>query len=399
MAISASGDGLVVVALPLLALSLTRNLVAIAGVTAANGISRAISAVPGGMLVDRCDHRRVMVACNFVSGVVLAALVAAMSLGTANLALVYVVAVALPISDTIWECAMQAYIPGITLPSDLATVNGRLQGIDVAGEQFLGPAVGGVLFGVARRLPFLGDAVSFLLSASLTSGLPRRPRVTPAGVPAVARRPGAPRHARPGWGSHLVEGFSVFRQLRTVQLLAVAVGWLVLCFNMVLCLLVFYGAHVLHLKAGGYGLFVAFAALLGALGAFGAGRLQARFGLSTLIVAGCVSAGVSYIALSFTRSVVLAVFVWGLQEVGITLANVGFAVIRQRLVPAHVFGRVLGIYRLITATAIPVGALLASFLADHWGVTTDMAVAGALELLALPVLLPPLLRRVRAELA
>jgi predicted MFS family arabinose efflux permease len=394
------------VALPLLTISLTRNLLALAGVSAVIGISRAVSSLPGGVLVDRYNRRRIMVTCNFVSGMVLAALVLDMSLGAPTLPAVYAVAVVLPISDNIWDLALQAYTPELVSPAGLSTANGRLQGVDVTGEQFLGPAVGGLLFGAARRIPFLGDAISFAGSASLLLGLPDDRRrvvfadLTTAGAPAPspARRPGAGLHARPGWSANLAEGLVAFRQERTIQLLALAVGWLSLCLYMVASLFVYYGTRVLHLSAAGYGLLLGLAALLGALASFGAGRFERRFGLSALILTGMVCVGVSYLGLSFTRSAPLAVFVLGLQELGMTLANVGFVTVRQRLVPKHVLGRVLGAYRLITACAIPLGAALASVVASRWSVTTNFAVAGVLELAALPVVLPPLLRRVRRQL-
>lgn len=403
MGISASGDGLFLVALPLLTYSLTHNLLAIAGVSAANGISRAISSLPGGLLADRYERRTLMVTCNFVSGVALVALVLAMSLGFLDLPVVYLVAVVIPVSDNIWDISAKAYIPDITSPGTLATANGRLQAVDGTGEQVLGPAVGGLLFAASRRLPFLGDAISFFFSALLTTSLPTSAQRTSLGSassgpghPGTAvSANGAPRHARPTWHSNLKIGFVAFTELPALQLLALAVAWLTFCFVMVFSLFVYYGRHVLHLDAGGYGIFLASAALIGVAGSFLAGPLQRRIGLSRLILVGSIAVGVSYVTLSFTRQAVPAVFAFGLQEVGMCLANVGFVTVRQKLVPRHVFGRVQGIYRLFTSSAIPLGALAASFLSSHWGITTNMFIAGVLELAALPFLLPPLLRRLR----
>ena len=85
--ISASGDGLVAVALPLLTVTLTRSPLVIAGVTAANRAGAAIAALPAGMLADRMNRHRMMVLCNLISGVALLGLVAFMTLGSADLAI------------------------------------------------------------------------------------------------------------------------------------------------------------------------------------------------------------------------------------------------------------------------------------------------------------------------
>lgn len=412
--ISASGDGLLLVALPLLTITLTRNLAAIAGVTAVTGVARAVASLPAGLLVDRLDRQRLMVMCNLVSALALVGLVLDMTIGRAHLFVVYAVAVILPLSDTTWDLAMWAHSPDLVRPDALATANGRLQGIDTGGEQLLGPAVGGSLFGLAQRLPFVGDCLSFVVSAWLCSSLPP-PAVanlveegngdapgasTGTGASAAARglaaSPGAPRHAKPGWISNLMEGMDIFRQQKTLQLLAAAVGWLTFCFSMVAAMLVLYGTRLLHLKPTGYGLFLAAAALLGVAGSFFGGPLEKRLGPGPMVVAGCVAAAFSYLALAFTRSPVVAVFVFGLQETGMSVANVGLRTVRQRMIPRQLFGRVVGTYRLITSSTIPLGALLAAFIASRWGISTNMAVAGLLELASLPFVVPALLRHLAA---
>ena len=136
--ISGSGDGLVAVALPLLTISLTRSPLVIAGVTAANRAGAAIAALPAGLLADRMDRHRMMVACNLVSGVALTGLVAAMTLGAADLVMVYLVAVVIAVCDVAYTLALQASVPDVVPePDQLALGNGRLVAVEGAGEQLL----------------------------------------------------------------------------------------------------------------------------------------------------------------------------------------------------------------------------------------------------------------------
>ncbi len=110
--ISGSGDGLVTVAIPLLTVALTRNPLIIAGATAANRAAAAIAALPAGLIADRVDRRRLMVACNLVAGAALMTLVVAMTFGSADLLMAYLVAIILAPCDVTFTLAMQASGPG-----------------------------------------------------------------------------------------------------------------------------------------------------------------------------------------------------------------------------------------------------------------------------------------------
>ncbi len=176
--ISGSGDGLVTVAIPLLTVALTRNPLIIAGATAANRAAAAIAALPAGLIADRVDRRRLMVVCNLVAGAALMTLVVAMTFGSADLLMAYLVAIILAPCDVTFTLAMQASVPVLTPhPEQLGMANGRLMAIEGAGQQFIGPGSGGYLFALARRLPFFADGISFFISALLvSSSLPRARR-------------------------------------------------------------------------------------------------------------------------------------------------------------------------------------------------------------------------------
>jgi MFS family permease len=456
--ISASGDGLLAVAVPLLALTLSRNPLVIAGLTGANRASAAIAALPGGLVADRWDRRSVMVACNVAAGVTLLALVAAMSAGWAELVMLYVVAVVLAACDVTYTLAVQASLPDVIPTERLGIANGRLIAIEGAGEQFIGPASGGILFSLARRLPFFVDGISFFVSAWLVrSGLPRdaqrhAPPILDVVGPASTSTEGtgtgrarsdsaisdsagsngagsngagsngvhpngahpngalAPDHnesrgmadleegplpgaePRPSWVANFRQGLSVFRSDRALKLLATTAAAAALCQTMVIAILVLYGKQTLHLTSTGYGLFLAFAAVIGVAAAHFAGHMQQRFGSGQLILGGLALSIVSYLGLAFTHSVVLAVFVFGLQEVGTVALNVGSVTARQRLIPRQLYGRVGSVHRLAVLSASVIGALLGGFIASASSVAATMVTAGVLLFVA-TVLVSPLLLR------
>jgi MFS family permease len=150
--ISATGDGLVAVALPLLAYSLApHDPLAVSGVTAASTAAVAAAALPAGLVADRVERRRLMTGCNLVSGVALFLMVVVLTLSRGDLAAVYVVAALVAAADVTYTLAMQASVPDVIVRSDLlSSANGRLIAIEGAGEQFLGPGCGGILFALVR---------------------------------------------------------------------------------------------------------------------------------------------------------------------------------------------------------------------------------------------------------
>jgi MFS family permease len=139
------------------------------------------------------------------------------------------------------------------------------------------------------------------------------------------------------------------------------------------------------------------ASLVGVVGAFSAGALQRRFGGGRLIVWGAAAATISYIGLSFTRSVVLAVFVLGLQDFGIAVASVASVTARQRLVPRSLLGRVSSILRLAILGASPFGAVVGGLVASALNAPDALLAAGLILAVALAILSAPLLRSLAAS--
>ncbi len=401
-AISSTGDGLVgMVALPLLALTMTKDPVLISGVLAANRAAAAVFSLPAGLLTDRWERRNLMLFSQLAPAAVLAGLLAAMTLGFADLAMVYVAAVVISAGEVTYTLAVQAVFPDLVPSRErLATANGRLMAAGAGGEQFVGPAVGGLLFGAARRLPFFLDAVSFFISATLVrSSVPLTKRAllatesdhSPAGGPRAAGK------ANGKLRRDLSMGFRVFWSKPPLKLLAAAMAAIQFSQNMVFGLLVLYGRHVLALSATGYGLFLAGAAVLGVAGLYFGGAVQTRLGSSGVVVAGSAACAASFLGMSATKAALLGALAFGLQEFGTAIANVGSVTTRQQLIPRDLFGRVGSVHRLIVVVAGPVGALLGGLVAEGTGVRTALLVAGLVELGMLTLLAPGILRHLPSQ--
>jgi predicted MFS family arabinose efflux permease len=122
--------------------------------------------LPAGALIDRLDRKHVMVVADLGACLALLSIPVAVWMGQLSLAQIIVVAfleggflVFFSIAET---GALRSVVPAEQLSDAVAANDARAYAAYVAGNP-----LGGVLFGVSRALPFLVDAVSYLVSLVL----------------------------------------------------------------------------------------------------------------------------------------------------------------------------------------------------------------------------------------
>jgi MFS family permease len=162
--LSDTGSEVGYLAYPLLILALTHSAVIAGVVGTATSIAGFCLRLPAGALSDRLDRRLTMIVCDSVRAVVLALLAALVLLHLVSWPVVLVVALVDKGGSTIFDPAASAALPGIVADGQLeeawAATEGRVYAASLAG-----PALGGVLYALARAVPFAADAVSYVVSA------------------------------------------------------------------------------------------------------------------------------------------------------------------------------------------------------------------------------------------
>ena len=192
-ALSNLADGMFQVALPLLALSITRSPVAIAGVLLAARLPWLVFALQAGALADRLDRRRTMVNVALARFVLIGFLAVIAAANAEQLWILYLVAFALGIGETLFDTAGQSVLPMVVVGDDLSRGNSRLFAAEVSLNRFVGPPVGGLLVGIALSLAFLSSAACYLLAAVAIALMTGRYRARFAGlapIQAANRDPG-----------------------------------------------------------------------------------------------------------------------------------------------------------------------------------------------------------------
>ncbi|MCZ2830999.1 MFS transporter [Modestobacter sp. VKM Ac-2986] len=364
-AVSNLADGVIRVALPLLAATLTRDPVQVAALSSLAFLPWLLFALPAGAVVDRVDRKRAMAAANVVRALALGALAVTALTGTTSLPALYAVAFAIGVAETFYDSAARAMLPQVVTREQLDRGNGLLTTAEEASQGFLGAPLGSVLFALAVAAPLLGTAGGFLLAAVLVLGIAGRHRPARAdGPPTTIRR-------------DVAEGVGWLWRHRFLRGLTLVSAATALVQSMTTGVLVLYALDDLGVEEAGYGLLLTTAGVGSVLGGLTAAPLAGRIGRTATLVAGSVIAALATLGMAATGNAVVAGLLFGAGAAGVMFWNVLTMSLRQALIPEVLFGRVQGGYRTLVWGGIPLGALAGGLLADATSVPTVFAVSGA----------------------
>jgi MFS family permease len=367
--ISATGDGMRLIALPLTAARLTRDPLEVSLVTVATSLPWLLCSLLSGAIVDRADRRRLMWAGNAFQAAVMGVFAVTVAAGWRSIALLVVLALVVGSAQTLVDLAAQAILPAIVPREELGRANGRLQaGVRTTG-MLAGPALGGILFTVSPSAPFVIDAISFALAMLIVSGVPRHhgaarsPQAGPQRVTAEIR-----------------EGMSwLFRHRLLRTLCGVLTIWS-LVDTAVLAVLPLYALESLRVPEAEVGSLLAAGAVGGILGSLLAGRVIARAGNAGAICGALLAVSVSYAGLAASSTVAAAAPMLLLMGVASGVWVVVATSLRQTAVPMRLLGRVSSAYRFTGFGGRPLGAALGGLAARLFGLRLPLAAGAAVML-------------------
>lgn len=362
------GDGIRAAAFPLLAATLTSSPVQISGV--ATQLPGVLLALPAGSLADRFDRRRVVIAVDAIRLAFLLGLVGLIASGQATMAVLYVVVFVSGATDVVRATAAGTLVPSLVPLDQLDTANGRLITAEIAGNEFLGPPLGGYLFGIALVLPFAVNGGTLAIAVALVVGIPALLQ-TPGGATATK----AERQPDRSGG-----GLPWLRRHRSFWPVPATSAALALTDSAWFTLLVLYVRQALHLGSAWYGILLAAGAFGGLSGGFFAATLTRRIGAKATALACIALATVGQLALGTTSSVIATAAVLATSSMAFAIWNVQARTTIQRAVPADILGRVMSINRAAVTAASLAGAGLGGIAASRLGLHAPF-------LLGIPILI------------
>lgn len=356
---SALGSGLATVAAPLLIASRTDDPLVVSGGFAVAWLPWLLFSLPGGVLADRVDRRKLMITLDWIRVPAVALLAVAISMGDVGIALLYAVLFVINACEVVFRTASGAMLPAIVPKSSLERANGRLYAGTTLAHGMLSGPLSGFLFGVAASIPFYVNAGTYAVSALLLGLIAGSYRSRP--VEPVARR---------SMRSELTEGFRWLAGQRLLRTMIGLIGMLNLTLVAATSVLVLLAKERLQLGSVGYGLLFTCMAVGGLLGSVTGDRLITWCTPTwTLRIGLLIEAGTHLVLATSTSAPVVGVtlFLFGVH--GALWGIVGSS-LRQRLTPPGMLGRVGSTSLFIIAGGNCVGALLGGTVASKFGLTT-----------------------------
>ncbi|MGB2710974.1 MAG: MFS transporter [Conexibacter sp.] len=382
---STLGASMASVSLPLLVLGLTGSPAKVGLVAAVGMLPLVVFGLPAGVLVDRWDRRRAMLATDGAR--LLATLSVPIALWLGHLWFGHILVVAFTLGTgwvVFWICenaALPTMVPAAQLSQAVALNQARGYGASLAG-----PPLGGALFSVARTLPFVADAVSYCVSLAT---------VLLIRTPLQERRPAQPGHPVKEASEGLLW---LWRQplLRTVTLISAGSDFVLNALYLVLLITaVRQGATPTMV-----GVMFAIMGLSGLLGSLVAARLAARLSLRAVVI------GIQCLTAVLVPSLALAPNAYVLGVIyGATMAlwplwNAAVGAYRMIITPAALQGRVQSVKMLISNGPVPLCRMFAGLLLASFSSTTTLLILGAILLLpATCAVVSPTVRRARQPAA
>jgi MFS family permease len=377
--VSSVGDGAVVTAMPLLAVTLTRDPRLIAAVSAAFYLPWLLLSLPAGVWVDRYDRVKLMWRAQAVQAVVVVLIAILVAMHAADIVMLFAGGIVLGSAEVIFSNAAQSVLPQLVAAELLPKANGNLQVSLTIGETFVGPPIGSVLFAAARALPFGLDAGSFAASAALLRGLPR------TGGTASSERQGR-------MITKIAEGMRWLFGHRLLRVVAVMLGVSNFSNQLGQATLVLLATQTLHSGVGGYGLLWTASAVGAIIGGLTNPAVTRRIGMLPSLIIAMAAFTAVFAGMGLSPDAIVLGVLMALDGYFVTMWNIVTVTLRQQIVPAELLGRVNSVYRMIGWGLMPLGAVAGGFVARAGGLRAPYLAAGILCALTLAAALPLLLR-------
>jgi MFS family permease len=377
--VSETGDWFLLVGLPVWVLQVTGSSLVTATVFLVGLLPGLVVGPLAGVLVDRWDRRRTLVAVSLAQAAFLLPLLAVD--GRHRLWVVYLVMAAEAALAQLNDPARNALVPTLVARDDLVGAN-ALIGLNANLARLAGSPLGGLLVELAG-LPGLviGDAVSFLVGAALLGLVRRPPRAEPAEPREVSTAP-----APPGVVGEWVDGLRVTLGDRGLRWGLVVNGLAAVAQGIFTVLFVLFVTRELGGDGADVGLLRGVQAIGGLLGGLVVVGLARRLepgrllGVSLLVFAAVDLAIWNGPALTTGEWLYLGLFVAaGIPGIGFLTGLT--ALVQERTDEAYL-GRVFATYYGSFNGLMAVGMLLAGLLGDPVGVVPVLNGQAGLYLLA-----------------
>ena len=364
------GGQITMLALPLTAVTLLDATPAQMGIMVGfETLPFSLFALHAGVVIDRMRKLPIILACEVLISLALAAIPVAAATGHLTMTLMYVVSFILGIVFVFVGGASQVYLTQLAGRDQLIGANSLFLASEST-ARLTGPGLAGLLIQrLTAPIAILADCATFVISLLLLRRIRHVETVPP-------RRPNASATREIREGLALVLSHPILRPLTFVS-----TSWFIV-FQGWVTLQTLYATRELGLSAGQLGaahIIGGGGALLSAVLARHATR---RFGTGPTILVGISCSALSWALLALMPASANGLWTLGAAlfafDFGITLYWIAYASLRQAVTPDHMLGRMTSTMRFFTVAAGPIGAVVAGHAGEVIGIRATLLTMSAL---------------------
>ena len=363
-AISNLGDGVSMVAYPWLASAVTRSPILIAAAGFASRLPWLVFTLHAGVLTDRFDRRKLIVAMDFMRGLLTVFVGAVVYFNRdsfpaldelttiTNLQTNWPIYVTLLITaflfglaEVLRDNSAQTLMPSVVEKENLETANGRMWSAESLTNSFIGPPLGSLLIGIAIFIPFFFDAASFFFAVALIASLKGTFK------PVADDKP----REKINFKAEIKEGYAWLWAHPLLRPMAIILGSMNGIGTMVGAVYILFAQEVLHTSVFTFAILGTAGAVGGTIGGILAPKVSATIGSGPSLSLALAAAPLGALVIGVTSSWQVVWVVTVVESFVAILWNTITVSLRQSIIPTHLLGRVNSVYRFFAWGSIPIG--------------------------------------------
>ena len=368
-AISNLADGLLAVAAPLLAITLTKNPVLISMLSALVMLPWLLFAIPIGLIVDRVDKRLLITFTNSLRFVIAGLLALAIATDFVTIYWLFVAAFLIGISEVASDTASQSLIPVILEKKHFERANSRLNIAETVIQNFIGGPLSGFLYATAVVLPFVLNSAGFLIAAIFVF-------LIPAHLITESRDETKEPAEKKSFIGDIKFGLKYLwndPDLRGLVTITTSLGFF---YSLSMSTMILFITEVLGLQAKFFGVLMAGAGSGAIIGALLAPKISKKFGRGKVLALAIFISSVTVLFQALSPNYWVFGVVGFVTSFFITNWNILLMSCYQVLIPKELYGRIHGARRTFVWGMMPLGAFLGGVIAQG-GLRLPLLVGGS----------------------
>jgi MFS family permease len=366
-------DGVLRLAAPLLAVSLTQDPILIGALSALGLLPWLFFAIPIGAMVDRFDRRKALILGNILRALIALFIAFAVSQGFINIWLLLISVFFFGICEVLVDTTSQAVLPQILDKSNYERGNSRLQISEVIVSQFAGAPLSGFLYAVSIALPFYFSTTGFVLAGLLILLFPFEREIN-------ARKEGEVGQAKLGLKGDIKFALNYLyqdKQIFSIVVITTSLGFFYSLSNAIAPLFIL---KELNVSSAMFGVVLAIGGIGALIGSIAAPMASKYLGRGRALAINVFLASLLVIFIGLSPNAYFFVVVSVLIGFTISVWNILLMSLYQSLIPLELYGRIHGARRTTVWGLMPIGSLLGGVIA-RGGLRLPFLIGGAIATL------------------